>query len=227
MTSKFANLSALGAYATNNYGRRIVRLICHLLPISTTYYLPATSIKEWIYDLGAYMADLIFLPEIYQSIRILVSTSIHKLSEEDRYQAQTYFGQSIDLHQVMIYPTMSKWIRKRAHAYVTFNTINYYRHISTPILMHELVHIWQYQRFGSMYIFRALSAQRSKDGYDYGGVEALYLDMMNQKQFWDFNFEQQGSIVEDYARVLLAPQLQVSPMAIATYEYFISQIKEP
>lgn len=77
-----------------------------------------------------------------------------------------------------------------------------------------------------MYIFRALSAQRSKEGYDYGGVEALYIAMIERKQFEDFNFEQQGSIVEDYARVLMAPQFQSSPLIIAAYEYFISQIKE-
>ena len=88
-----------------------------------------------------------------------------------------------------------------AQAYVLFNSINYDRYIDEATLVHETVHIWQYQNVGSMYLGRALLAQRLKDPYDFGGVVQLYNDVIRQKPFLSYNFEQQGAIIEYLVRL--------------------------
>ena len=49
-----------------------------------------------------------------------------------------------------------------------------------------------------VYIVRALWAQKSKEGYDYGGIEGLAQAINEGKGLFDFNFEQQASIIEHY-----------------------------
>ena len=61
-----------------------------------------------------------------------------------------------------------------------------------------MVHIWQYQLFGAVYIYFAWKAQISKEGYDYGKAQALVAGVKNSKLFYEFNFEQQAEIIQDY-----------------------------
>ena len=62
-----------------------------------------------------------------------------------------------------------------------------------PILVHEAMHIWQYCQVGACYIPRALLAQRSEMGYNYGGLKAL----INYPSIQYFNYEQQADIIMD------------------------------
>jgi hypothetical protein len=66
------------------------------------------------------------------------------------------------------------------------------------------MHILQYQRMGSIYIYESLKAQRSKEGYDYGGPDGLYANMLMHKKLVHYNFEQQAEIIEDAHRHLRA-----------------------
>ncbi|GLR16467.1 hypothetical protein GCM10007940_10820 [Portibacter lacus] len=85
-------------------------------------------------------------------------------------------------------------IAKKFHiAFVSFHSIHFHRGISDPVFIHELVHVWQYEKFGSAYIIRALHAQRTKAGYHYGGELALY----DKKRLLEFNFEQMAEIIKD------------------------------
>jgi hypothetical protein len=68
-------------------------------------------------------------------------------------------------------------------------------------LMHELTHVWQFEQMGSVYIPRAIRAQKSKMGYNYGGVSALKTSREQGKSFLSFNLEQQGDIISDYFRI--------------------------
>lgn len=179
---------------------------------------------DWFYDLAFYMFDLILLPEIYEYFISIFKSDYRFLSEEEKKVTRKYFGDSINLNFVRINSQMSKRIERKAHAYVTLNTINYRHSITKPIFLHEMVHIWQYQRFGSMYIYRALKAQSSNEKYDYGGLEKLYSGMINHQKFVDFNFEQQGAIVEDFARLLEHPESFRSPIVKTSYEYYIAQL---
>lgn len=200
-------------------------MACHVAFQSSSYYKKPDGIVEWLGDIGFYLLDLLLIPEIYESVLSLVKPDYRYLNDVEIKQAQQIFKGAINYKYVRINTNMSKWIEKSAYAYVTLNTINYRTDISKAIFMHELVHIWQYQRFGSMYIFRALKAQYSKEKYDYGGLENLYTGFVNQSQFIDYNFEQQGAIIEDYCRLLDHPDRFGSPIIDATYLYYISQLE--
>ncbi len=203
---------------------RIRRFIFHITFQKTAYNIKATGFIDWTNELFFYMIDLILLPEIYENIVSIFKSDYRFLSEEEKKITRKYFGDSIKVDFVRINSQMSKRIGRKVYAYVTLNTINYNQDITKPIFLHEMVHIWQYQRFGSMYIYRALKAQYSNEKYDYGGLEKLYSAMINHRQFIDFNFEQQGAIVEDYVRLSEHPDSFRSPLVKASYEYYISQL---
>jgi len=59
-------------------------------------------------------------------------------------------------------------------------------------LIHELTHIWQYQRYGWIYLWRTLRVQlaQGRSGYYYRLQPGYILD--------DYNYEQQGDIARDY-----------------------------
>lgn len=67
-------------------------------------------------------------------------------------------------------------------------------------LIHELTHVWQYQRLGWRYLILALYAQfRYKEGaYDFGGEEGLRNSFENGMSLNHFNLEQQGEITRTY-----------------------------
>ncbi len=69
--------------------------------------------------------------------------------------------------------------------------------MANHILIHELMHIWQYQRMGAIYMVRALSAQHTQMGYNYGGIDAINDKIANGESLLDFNFEQQADVVTD------------------------------
>jgi len=92
--------------------------------------------------------------------------------------------------------------RNGGRAFATFHTVNlpatgYHERSNVEILLHELVHVYQYERAGSRYFAEALIAQHEA-GYDYGGVEALQQARTQGKHLRDFNREQQAQIVQDY-----------------------------
>jgi uncharacterized protein DUF4157 len=92
-----------------------------------------------------------------------------------------------------------------ARAFTTFHTINLpisgdHTRTRTDIVVHELVHVLQFECVGSVYAGQALLAQET-GGYDYGGPEGLRRDMAAGKKLRDYNREQQGQIAQDYYRL--------------------------
>lgn len=114
-------------------------------------------------------------------------------------------------------------------AFTTFHTINLpsenpleSEHFAT--LIHELVHVWQFETVGSIYVWQALLAQR-QEGYEYGGWEQLAEDRRRGKRFCDFNREQQGQIVEDYYASVVANRLPTADPRRFAYEPFIIDMR--
>lgn len=214
-------------FLKKSYPKRILRIIAHIIPfLHNKNRLQSKVPNDWFGDLFFYLLDVILIPEIYEFIHILIRPNTRLLTEKEKNIVTTYFGQSIDSSNVKLNSKMNKKIEKFAYAYVSLNTINYRGSISIPILVHELVHVWQYQKYGSMYVYRSLHAQRTKEAYDYGGLEGLYNDMTKQKRITDYNFEQQAAIVEDYCRLLKDSNLNNSPLVIAAYRYFVVQLQD-
>ena len=79
--------------------------------------------------------------------------------------------------------------------YVSFYTINAWGGMSNALLIHEMVHIWQFQQWGSVYIPRALKAQGSAEGYNYGGAPAVANWARRDGRLEDFNPEQQADLI--------------------------------
>jgi hypothetical protein len=66
--------------------------------------------------------------------------------------------------------------------------------------MHELTHVYQYERVGSRYLGEAIYMliKTKRNCYSYGGAEGLHVDRQGGKCYKEFNREQQAQIVQDY-----------------------------
>jgi hypothetical protein len=89
---------------------------------------------------------------------------------------------------------------KKHIGFVLFRTINFTRPLNyndgisdVAWLVHELVHVVQFEHLGVQYIFEALRAQRN-GGYQYGGLSQLQKSRMVS----EFNLEQQAEIEKHY-----------------------------
>ena len=69
------------------------------------------------------------------------------------------------------------------------------RHLK--LLVHEMVHVKQFENVGSVYLAQALRAQKT-EGYKYEGWQGLAEKLPGGKRFSDFNREQEGHIAQDY-----------------------------
>ncbi len=156
----------------------------------------------WWLELLFYVADLVGIGEIYETLADIVKFNTRPLNEKEKAIADKFFPNSINTTRLRI--DEFSFIGPKSHhfAYVSFYTINSWGTLQESIFVHELVHVWQYHRLGSVYIPRALKAQFSQDGYDYGGLPSLVHAMENGNGLEDFNLEQQGDIVADYHRLL-------------------------
>lgn len=92
---------------------------------------------------------------------------------------------------------------------------------NAPIVMHELTHVYQYERIGSRYLGEAIYMliKTKRDCYNYDGPAGLSLACATGVAFCDYNREQQAMIVQDYFD-LLQRQADVRP-----YEPFIAQLR--
>jgi len=82
-------------------------------------------------------------------------------------------------------------------------------YISVAWLLHELVHVWQFQRMGWRYLLLALAAhlREGANVYDFGGEAGL---LRCRRQGWklqSFNLEQQAAIVQSAYHHACAGQL--------------------
>ncbi|MBK9256315.1 MAG: hypothetical protein IPM42_12580 [Saprospiraceae bacterium] len=209
------------------FTKRWKRLIYHFTGIfyKTKYVnrFKAKGFGEWSADLLCYLADVVGIPEIYETLFDLIKWNIRPLNNKEIALAKTIFGDTIRYELVRVDDNARLGLKKLAIAYVSFNTINYKKKIKSRIFIHELVHVWQYQHFGSVYISKAIKAQKSDMVYDYGGVEELYRRMFLKSKLTDFNFEQQAEIIEDYYQISRY-QFNSPSIHLNVYQYYVRQL---
>ncbi len=157
------------------------------------------SFYRWVCGMILLIVDLTPLSLLYETIMDIIKTRSRALSAEEIKIAQSVFGVSVPVRLVSMDPTSLPVIQGKAKAYVSFHTINFDEVLPAHTFIHELVHVWQYERYGSVYISEALWAQRWGGGYDYGGLMPL-MNYSEGKGLSAFNFEQQADIIEDYFR---------------------------
>lgn len=195
-----------------------------LTPSKIRQFVPKT-VFGWIGDALCYMSDLLRVGDSWHWVMRVVKPNHRKLTIREIYLAKQVFGDAIDYSRVWVDERSLLASHPNIEAFVSFNCINYRGAISEAVFIHEMVHIWQYQRFGSIYIAQAWRAHRQDNAYDYGGLQNLWREMMKGTRFIDFSVEQQAEIVEDYYRVYVSGQKKIDFSAQA-YTYFIQQLQE-
>jgi hypothetical protein len=90
------------------------------------------------------------------------------------------------------------------------------------LLVHELTHVYQYEKLGSRYLTEAIYMliKTRRDCYGYGGTAGLARAHEQKSCFADFNREQQAQIVQDYF------SRQRNGEDVAAYEPFIQQLQK-
>ena len=144
-------------------------------------------------------------------------------------EAKKVFGNVIDLNRIRVDDKTKVGSRKNNYAYVGFYTINLYGFLHPNLLIHELVHIWQYSQKGSVYIPRALKAQQSIMKYDYGGLPNLEYFMNDKLGLEAFNYEQQAEIVSDFYRLSNGEKVQwgnATSYDLPIYQHYMNNIME-
>lgn len=90
-------------------------------------------------------------------------------------------------------------------AFATWHSINLPRtgkhtRANLPIVVHELTHVYQYERVGTRYLGEAIYMliKTKRDCYNYGGLAGLTDACAVGTCYSDFNREQQAKITQDY-----------------------------
>jgi hypothetical protein len=171
--------------------------------------------------------DLIGAPEIFAFVwRMITRTS--PLTGEEIAAASLVLGpRALRYQDVRVAEGgVLRWIFKRngGRAFATFHTVNlpeqgHHQRSNVEIVVHEIIHVYQYERAGSRYFAEALLGQR-EEGYGYGGPEGLAAAAARGKRMADFNREQQAQIAQDY---LAALRLRAP---IDPFEPFIEQLRQ-
>jgi hypothetical protein len=93
--------------------------------------------------------------------------------------------------------------------------------------VHELTHVYQYERTGGFYLMEALHAQITRGGsaYDYGGPSGLVEAHKNGKPLRAFNREEQAQIAMHYYEYVLQSQLPLTPEQQQAYEFYIHELR--
>ncbi len=148
--------------------------------------------------------DFVGLFDLYEAFTSGFFPNTRPLTAEEFRLLEPIFGQSIPYDLIRIDERAYVGPSWASFYYVSFHTINSWRPMNAPTLVHEVVHIWQYTHRGAAYIPRALYAQTTELGYNYGGLEPLRAN----QQLEDFNYEQQADIIEDAFRLANGYQAQ-------------------
>lgn len=177
-------------------------------------------------DLLFAVADLLGVFDGYEAISNALFSSIRPLTPAETNFLRPIFGASVPYHLIRV--DERAWVGPSwsNFCYVSFFTINSWGSMSPATLVHEVVHVWQYSHLGAVYIPRALAAQWSEMGYNYGGLAAL--DAGNGLE--DFNYEQQADLIEDAFRLAnaYAPQWVIGRGAevLPAYYPYLRELRE-
>jgi len=155
----------------------------------------------WLTELGMLILDSLGIGEWYESILEFTKFNSRPLNDQELKITKEYFGNQLNINRIRIDEHSIFGPKQKRFAYVSFFTINSWKTLRSDIFLHEMVHIWQYQKNGITYMSRALGAQNGKRGYNYGGVEMLRKLKNRGWKLESFNPEHQAEIVQDHFRI--------------------------
>jgi hypothetical protein len=183
---------------------------------------------KWFFSI----LDTLWITRLLEKIWHLL-TEVTNLTEQETDAGKSVLGaESISYSSVRVAQNrLLKIIFKfnGGRAFTTFHTINLpetggHARANLDIIVHELTHVYQYERVGSIYIWQALRAQQT-NGYSYGGWQQLPEDRNNGKHYRDYNREQQGQIAQDYYNKVVKAGMPVNDPVRQAYEPFIIELR--
>jgi hypothetical protein len=180
-------------FALSQYPKRVLRLVTYVFSPFYHWRNGGSMLRSF----PILLSDCLFVLDIYETVCPFFKKNIRPLTEREILRGYAIFGDSIDYQLVRMDECAKYLTRSRGVIYVSGNTINSWGAMPDDILIHELVHVWQYQKFGAGYISCALKAQGSPSGYNYADREGWHL----KPSILNFNAEQQGDLVQDYFRM--------------------------
>jgi hypothetical protein len=122
-----------------------------------------------------------------------------RLSPSEVGELRATFGDSIDYGEVRIKEGRAGVFSVNDRAFTSGNTIymkmDPTEHAWKTTLMHEMVHVWQYQNGGADYQSKSLAAQFiTRDAYQWRSAA------FDEKPWADLNPEDQGALIEEFYR---------------------------
>ena len=216
--------SSIRSYKAPNFLALHLRWVMQTYPQRLSRFF---SLKTLTHPLEGifFLLDILLILDCHELLSNAFKRETRPLSDSEKFSARMVFGNAIPLDLVRIDESARIGTRSTGIVYVSGFTINSWGTFSEAILIHELVHVWQYCRQGAAYIPRALRAQGTAMGYNYGGLTAL----RKAQHISEFNLEQQGDLVMDYFLLLQDRQASWAPEAgaidLPLYETFVDQIR--
>lgn len=184
----------------------------------------------WLGELPFVLLDILGLPEWYELGNLWLKPAARPLNPQELIWARRIFGENLPYWRIRIDERAHFGPRQYHFCYVSFCVVNSWEAMHPAVFIHELVHVWQFHQQGSVYILRALLAQRTFSGYDYGGKAALQHAQARGLSLHAFNYEQQAAIIEDYFRLQFNGPLRweraTNPQDLDTYRYFARTLTE-
>ena len=182
----------------------------------------------WWVEIWMLFADFLGIFLLYDNLAGLVKWKGRPLSKEEIDLARTIFGDRLPYRLIRLDEAAYFGPRRHHFAYVSFYTVNSWKPLRPDVLMHELVHIHQYEQLGAAYIPRALRAQRSNPAYKYGGIANLRDLLARGGSLSDLNLEQQADLVMDYVRLSQGLPVQwgmAGLQDLKVYERFLAELR--
>lgn len=184
-------------------------------------------IAVWWTSLAIYFLECIGVGEFYETITDFVKFNTRPLHRWEVELAKSVYGDTVNYRRVRIDELAVAGPKQKRFCYVSFHLVNSWGPMRNSTFIHELMHVWQYEKMGALYMVNALRAQNSIMGYNYGGLTALKEYLEKGKNLQDFNPEQQADIVADYYLIKngYSPQWGCgSREDLAVYEKFIEDL---
>lgn len=234
---KVRSSSYLLAEVFRRAGVRLRHILRHFLQLPAYLASPILSgirlhflgrVLLWWAELFFLFLDLLGVPEWYEIGSLWLKPASRPLDVLEWDIAYELFAGQLPYRRIRIDERAYIGPRQYRFCYVSFCVINSWEAMTDAVLVHELVHVWQFQRYGSPYILRALLAQRSMAGYDYGGLDGLRSAKSASRGLDAFNYEQQASIIEDYFLLSRTGHTRRSRANLRSdldiYQYFVAAL---
>ena len=209
---------------------RFLRLVSHIQDgiSKLSKNTNTTAVLYWWSECMVLIISMLGVAEIYETIMDFVKFNTRPLRSWERRLAKSVYGNSINYHRVRIDEYALAACKTHSICYVSFYTINSWGKMHNSLFLHEMMHIWQYQRYGALYIPRSLAGGFSLAGYNYGGINALKEGIYSGKRLNAFNYEQQADIVADYYRISNGYRPRwgnATPYDLPVYETYMEDVR--